>query len=86
LTDKKESWFDAVADIRKIHPFAFALTFALMTLATYTLKSNTSLEMKAVLFFMAIFMAFLTVIFETYRLQKNESDEGVIWRKQADVN
>lgn len=87
MTDKKESWFDAIADIRKIHPIAFLLTFALMTLATYTLQSNTSLEMKALLFFMAFLMAFLAVIFETYRIQRNESEqEGVLWRKQADVN
>jgi len=76
----KESWVDAVVDIRKIHPVAFVLTFALMTLATFTLQSKTSLEMKALLFAMAILMAFLAVIFETYRIQRNESEqEGSSW-------
>jgi len=84
LSDKKESWLDTIGMLSKMHPCAFVLMFACMTVATYTSKSTTSLEMKALLFFMAFLMAFLTVIFETYRLQKNESDEGVIWRKQGD--
>jgi len=87
LTDKKESWFDAVADIRKFHPVALALTFATMCLASYILRSGSPLEEKILLFLLAFMVSFITILFELYRIQKNKSEkEGVIWRKQGDVN
>jgi len=83
LTDKKESWIDAVADIRKFHPVALALTFGSMCIASYILRSGSPLEEKIMLFFLAFMVSFITIFFELYRLQKNKSEqEGVLWKKQ----
>jgi uncharacterized membrane protein YdbT with pleckstrin-like domain len=72
LTDKKESWLDTFGIISKMNPVAFVLIFACMSVATFTLQSNTSLEMKALLFFMAFIFSFLTIIFEAYRLDREK--------------
>ena len=86
MTDKKESWFDAVADIRNFHPLAFIICFVGVYIFTLTIQSNTPFSEKLTLLFLSGTIYVITIFFEIYRIQKKQSEKGVIWRKQADVN
>ena len=86
MTDKKESWLDAVANIRKFHPFAFLVCFVGVYIFMLTFQSNTPFSEKITLLFLSGTLYVIATFFEVYRIQKKQSEEGVIWRKQGDVN
>lgn len=85
LTDKKESWFDVIPSIRDFNPLAFLVCFVGIYVFISTLQSNMPLSEKLTLLFLSGTIYVITVFFEVYRIQRNQSEqEGVIWRKQGE--
>ena len=67
---KDESWFDALATLRKFNPVAFALVFALMYFFTQVLHSNTPLPEKLSFLFISGTIYVIAIYFEFYRIGK----------------
>ena len=70
MNEQKESWLDVFGTVFKIHPFAFLLAFAGMTLGGYFLRSNIPFELKLLGLIISFSLSFLCLIFETYMIEK----------------
>ena len=66
--NKESLGSESIATIKKFHPFAFILMFALMFFANYTLNSGLNLEKKVVIYALALGLFFVALISEFWSI------------------
>ena len=76
---KDEGWFDILTSIRKIHPLAFLLMFALMYAFTRTLHANLPTPEKIVSLCFSGTLYTIAFLFECARIEKAQKQKEKIW-------
>ena len=77
--NKGESFISSLGLIRKFHPLAFMLMFALMYFFTKTLSSSMPLPEKIIFLFFSGTLYVLTFVFEVHRIDQQQRQKEKVW-------